>query len=58
LDIGEAVVVGPMLKIPALIKVRLSKAKRRGESLKARELWKRGIERKDFRDDYYSAIGD
>jgi hypothetical protein len=47
-----------MLKIPALIKVRLSKAKRRGESLKARELWKRGIERKDFRDDYYSAIGD
>ncbi len=58
LDIGEAVVVGPMIKIPALIKVRLSKAKRRGESLKARELWKMGIERKDFEDSYYSAIGD
>ncbi len=58
LDIGEAVVVGPMIKIPALIKVRLSKAKRRGESLKARELWKMGTEKKDFEDDYYSAIGD
>ena len=58
LDVGEAIVVGPMVRIPALVKVRLSGAKRRGESLRARELWRRGIEGRDFRSDYYSAIGD
>lgn len=59
LDVGEAVIVGPMVRIPALVRVRLSEVKRRGESLRARELWRKGIERRDeeLRDDYYSAIG-
>ncbi|MEM1520572.1 MAG: ATP-binding protein, partial [Candidatus Korarchaeum sp.] len=59
LDVGEAIIVGPMVRIPALVKIRLSGAKRRGESLRARELWRKGIERKneEFQDDYYSAIG-
>lgn len=59
LDTGEAVIVGPMIRIPAIVKIRLSTAKRKGESLRARELWRKGIEGKfeEFQDDYYSSIG-
>lgn len=59
LDVGEAIVVGPMVRIPALVRIGLSGAKRKGESLKARDLWRKGIERKKegFRDDYYGTIG-
>ncbi|MDW8035461.1 MAG: ATP-binding protein, partial [Candidatus Korarchaeum sp.] len=60
LDVGEAILVGPMVRIPALVRIRLSGAKRKGESLKARELWRKGVEgrKEDFQDDYYSTIGD
>lgn len=59
LNVGEAVVVGPMIRIPALVKVRLFQGKRGGESLKAYEMWRRGLERRleAVHDDYYESIG-
>ncbi len=59
LDVGEAVVVGPMVKIPALVKVRLFEGKRGGESLKAYEMWREGLRKRlsASPDEYYDSIG-
>ncbi len=60
LNVGEAIVVGPMVKIPALVKVRLFKGKRGGESLKAYEMWREGLKKRlnATPDEYYGSIGD
>ncbi len=60
LNVGEAIVVGPMVKIPALVKVRLFKGKRGGESLKAYEMWREGLKKRlnATPDEYYRSIGD
>ncbi len=59
LDVGEAVVVGPMVRIPALVKVRLFEGKRGGESLKAYDMWREGLRRRlnASPDEYYDSIG-
>ncbi len=60
LNVGEAIVVGPMVKIPALVKVRLFEGKRGGESLRAYEMWKEGLKNRlnATPDEYYETIGD
>lgn len=60
LNVGEAVVVGPMIRIPALVKVMPFKGKRGGESLRAYEMWKEGLKKRltAVYDDYYESIGD
>lgn len=59
LSVGEAVVVGPMVRIPALVKVRLFEGKRGGESLRAYEMWREGLEKRISAspDEYYRSIG-
>ncbi len=60
LNVGEAIVVGPMIRTPALVKVRLFQGKAGGETPSAYEAWKKGKEEKSSAkpDDYYSSIGD
>ncbi len=59
LNVGEAVVVGPMVRIPALVKVRLFAGKRGGESLRAYDMWREGLRRRlsASPDEYYDSIG-
>ncbi len=60
LNVGEAVIVGPMIRMPALVKVRYFSGKRGGESLDAHRLWSEGLHRRlsASPDEYYGSIGD
>jgi len=41
LNVGEALVMGKMIPIPALVKIKLAKAKSRGSDISAVEAWKK-----------------
>ncbi len=61
LNVGEAIVVGPMIRTPALVKVRLFEGKSGGETPSAYEAWQRGKRARDNAKadpDYYESIGD
>ena len=52
LNVGEAVIVGPMVRLPAIVKVDLFGGKRGGESLRATEEWaKAASSRRAHQDD-------
>ena len=61
LNVGEAIIVGPMIRTPALVKVRLFQGKAGGETPSAYEAWQRGKREKELAkadEDYYDSIGD
>jgi len=61
LNVGEALIMGKMIPVPALVKIRLAKAKKSGNDISAVEEWKKYKEklekdRKELRD--FSTLGD
>ncbi|RUM91154.1 MAG: ATP-binding protein [Thermovibrio sp.] len=46
LNVGEALLMGQMISVPALVKIRLARAKRGGNDINAVEEWKKYRERK------------
>ena len=61
LNVGEALIMGKMIPVPALVKIRLAKAKKSGNDISAVEEWKKYKEklekdRKELKD--FSTLGD
>ncbi|RUM42370.1 MAG: ATP-binding protein [Desulfurobacterium sp.] len=61
LNVGEALIMGKMIPVPALVKIRLAKAKKSGNDISAVEEWKKYKEklekdRRELRD--FSILGD
>jgi DNA helicase HerA-like ATPase len=61
LNVGEALVMGKMIPVPALVKIKLAKAKKSGNDISAVEEWKKYKEkferdRKELSD--FSILGD
>ena len=54
LNVGEAILVGPMVKIPAMVKFDKFEGKRGGVSIRATDVWRRSSEEKE--DPYWEMI--
>lgn len=53
LNIGEAIILGPCVKVPALVKIDEFDGERGGEDLDLVKLWSREEEKKDFDDNIF-----